>query len=156
MFIVIARGQGPGADQEAAGDAARGVQERWPRENNDDKIDETKEYAKQRLAELKKNLAKLEKDIIDHLKTERTIGPGGRNIFEEQYINLGNTLAQKQMRIGELSQQLMIAQSRFPRPTSARPSRIARAADRACSSSEKKKLDPMLLHEGQANGQALR
>src|SRR5262249_28932802 len=64
-----------------------------------------------------------------HLKTERTIGPGGRNIFEEQYVNLGNSLAQKQNRIGELSQQLMIAQT-FPKAdlgpgSSARDQRIA-------------------------------
>ena len=112
--------------------------------SNDEKVDETKEYAEQRLAGLKKNLDEARRRTsYDHLKNERTIGPGGRNIFEEQYINLGNTLAHKQMRIGELSQQLMIAQS-FPRPDFGRPSRGAGAADRACSSTQKKKLGLML------------
>ena len=65
-------------------------------------------------AELKKDLAALDEAIYGQLKAVRIIGPGGKNIFEEQYVNLGNTLSQKQMRIGELNQQMMIARS-FPR-----------------------------------------
>ena len=79
-----------------------------------DKIGETKEYAQTRLGELKKDLTGLDEAIYKQLKAVRIIGPGGRNIFEEQYISLGNTLSQKQVRIGELNQQLMIARS-FPR-----------------------------------------
>ena len=50
-----------------------------------------------------------------HLSKKPTVGPGGKNIFEEQYVNLGTMLAHKQMRIGELTQQLLIAKS-FPKP----------------------------------------
>jgi polysaccharide biosynthesis transport protein len=79
------------------------------------KLEDTKIYANQRLEELRKGLATLEKEIIDDLTKNRTIGPGGKNIFEEQYINLGNMIAHKEMRLGELSQQMMFAQN-FARP----------------------------------------
>jgi capsular exopolysaccharide synthesis family protein len=76
-----------------------------------DRTADTKDYANDRLKGLRKELTDLDKLIYDQLKTVRTIGPGGKNIFEEQYINLGNTLMHKQMRVGELNQQLMIARS---------------------------------------------
>ena len=79
------------------------------------RVDITQEYAKERLEGLKKNLASLERDIIEHLQKERTIGPGGKNIFEEQYVHMENLLEHRQMQLGELNQQLMIAQN-FPKP----------------------------------------
>ncbi len=76
-----------------------------------DRTDDTKVYATQRLKGLKTDLDALDQRIYDQLKTVRTIGPGGKNIFEEEYINLSNTLTRKQERISELGQQLMIANS---------------------------------------------
>ena len=76
-----------------------------------DRTEDTKIYANDRLRTLKNDLDAIDQRIYAQLKTVRTIGPGGKNIFEEQYINLGNTLMHKQERIGELSQQLMIAKS---------------------------------------------
>ncbi len=76
-----------------------------------EKTDDTKEYAQQRLSKLKADLEKLDSTIYNQLKTLRTIGPGGRNILEEQYVSLGNVLMQKQARIGELNQQLLINKS---------------------------------------------
>ena len=61
-----------------------------------EKTDDTKEYAQQRLSKLKIDLEKLDSTIYNQLKTLRTIGPGGRNILEEQYVSLGNVLMQKQ------------------------------------------------------------
>jgi succinoglycan biosynthesis transport protein ExoP len=79
------------------------------------KVEDTQVNANSRLDKLKKNLDQLDKEIMTHLSKKPTVGPGGKNIFEEQYVNLGNTLAHKQMRIGELTQQLLIAKS-FPKP----------------------------------------
>ena len=59
------------------------------------------------------------------LKTE-PIGPGGQKHPEDQYINLG-TLMHRRARIGELSQQMMIAPDIFPRFESTRPRAAARA-----------------------------
>jgi len=79
-----------------------------------DRTEDTKVYARERMKELKTELDATDRRIYDQLKTVRTIGPGGKNLFEEQYINLGNSLMHKQERIGELAQQMMIAKS-FPR-----------------------------------------
>jgi capsular exopolysaccharide synthesis family protein len=81
---------------------------------NREKSQETKEYASERLDGLRKQLETIDKEILAHLETSRTIGPSGRNIFEEQYVDFANMLSHKQMRADELSQQLMIAQS-FPK-----------------------------------------
>ncbi len=76
-----------------------------------ERTDDTKTYADDRLRALKTELDALDESIYNQLRKVRTIGPGGKNLFEEQYINLGNSLMHKQERIGELSQQLMIAKS---------------------------------------------
>lgn len=82
---------------------------------NREKAQETKEYASERLDGLRKQLEAIDKDLLAHLQTERTIGPSGRNIFEEQYVDFANMLAHKQTRVDELNQQLLMQQS-FPRP----------------------------------------
>ncbi len=79
------------------------------------KMEDTQVNANLRLDKLRKDLEQLDKDIMTHLSKKPTIGPGGKNIFEEQYVNLGTMLANKQMRVGELTQQLLIAKS-FPKP----------------------------------------
>ena len=79
-----------------------------------ERTDDTKTYAVQRRDKLKTELDAIDERIYNQLKTVRTIGPGGKNIFEEQYINLGNSLMHKQDRIGELNQQLMMLTS-FPK-----------------------------------------
>jgi succinoglycan biosynthesis transport protein ExoP len=83
-------------------------------EDNRRQIDDTKEYADQRLKKLKSELQRLDEKIYGELKTMRMIGPGGKNIFEEQYVTLGLDLAHKKNRVAELTQQLMVAQM-FPR-----------------------------------------
>ncbi len=72
---------------------------------------DTKVHADLRLKSLKQEVEDIDKRISEHLKTARNIGPGGKNLLEDQYINLGATLTQKQMRISELNQQLTIAKS---------------------------------------------
>ena len=75
------------------------------------KTEETKSLAEGRLQGLRKSLDEIDKRIYQQLKTARTIGPGGKNIFEEQYVNMGITLMHKQMRLGELNQQLLMSKS---------------------------------------------
>ena len=43
-----------------------------------------------------------------------TLGAGGKSIVEEQYVNLGSMLNQKQLRLGDLNQQMMLMES-FPK-----------------------------------------
>lgn len=113
--------------------------------NNDLKVDDTKVYAEQRKSALRQDFEKLDHEIIEHLKKERTIGPGGRNILEDQYVSLGATLAHKQARIGELSQQLMISRS-FPKPEFG-PGQTPREQRIAQLLLQKKKLQLMLRHD---------
>ena len=126
----------------------------WPRTRTSTRSTRPRSTPRDGSAELKKDLAELDEAITEQLKTVRIIGPGGKNIFEEQYINLGNTLAQKQMRIGELNQQLMIAQivpqGRLRLGRAGRGSSGSRMLE-----AEKKKLGTC-AREGQADGPALR
>ena len=95
-----------------------------------EKIDATKEYAKQNLIQLRKELKVLDKNIETAFSdSHSTIGPGGKSIIEEQYVSLGALMNQKQVRMGELSQQMMLAEM-FPKldlsgDSSARASRLA-------------------------------
>jgi len=75
-----------------------------------DKVDGTIEYARQNLDQLKKEQRQQSETMFAMLRTLGSIGPGGRSILEEQYVNLGQSLSQKQSRLVELSQKLMIAQ----------------------------------------------
>jgi polysaccharide biosynthesis transport protein len=99
------------------------------RTDSGDKIDGTKDYAKDNLDTLVRELSALDKEIVLALSTNSTIGPGGRNIIEERYVNLGTIMTQKQMRLGELGQQMIMAEY-FPRvdmsgETAARAARLA-------------------------------
>ena len=63
------------------------------------------------------------------LRNTNTIGPGGRSILEERFVNLGSIMTQKRMRLGELQQQLTMSEM-FPKyeidpEASYRASRIA-------------------------------
>jgi polysaccharide biosynthesis transport protein len=112
-FIVLLEGQKPARTKKLL-EILLEKFKKLSEEENWDRMMDTKGFAADRLREMKDELEKIDKKIYDTLKTVRTIGPGGKNIFEEQYINLENTLAHKQMRLGELNQQLLIAKS-FPR-----------------------------------------
>lgn len=84
------------------------------KDENRIRMEDTKEYADQRLQDMKIELADFDKKIYDTLKKVRTIGPGGKNIFEDQYINLQNVMSHRQARLDELNQQLLIAKA-FPK-----------------------------------------
>lgn len=75
-----------------------------------DKVDGTVESARQNLEQLRKEAKQQSETMYAMIKSLGSIGPGGRSILETQYSNLGQSLAQKQSRLVELSQKLMIAQ----------------------------------------------
>jgi capsular exopolysaccharide synthesis family protein len=113
MFIVMLEGKDPLRTKKLLETLLEEFK-KLATDENFNKIGETKEYAQSRLTGLKKDLAGLDDGIYKQLKTVRIVGPGGKNIFEEQYISLANTLSQRQLRLGEMNQQMMIARS-FPR-----------------------------------------
>ncbi len=110
MFVVTLEGRDPARIKNILESLLEEFQKLAQSESRE-RTEDTKSYANDRLRELKTELGALDQDIYDLLKKVRTIGPGGKNLFEEQYVNLGNSLMHKQERIGELSQQLMIAKS---------------------------------------------
>ncbi len=75
-----------------------------------DKVEGTINSAQQNLDRLRKEAKQQSETMYAMLKSLGSIGPGGRSILETQYANLGQSLAQKQARLVELSQKLMIAQ----------------------------------------------
>jgi polysaccharide biosynthesis transport protein len=79
-----------------------------------DKLRATQVYAEENLKNLKTALTALEEEISKAMKKTRTVGPGGRNILEDEYINLGTMMSQKQLQINQLHQQMMISQM-FPK-----------------------------------------
>ena len=96
---------------------------------NSRRIDATAQNAQQNLTKLQAELKALDGRIELALKENHTIGPGGKSIVEEQYVSLETILNQKQLRLGELHQQMMVTQM-FPRfetggDESARATRIA-------------------------------
>ena len=72
------------------------------------------EFARDSLKSLKADSVTLDRKIDELLKSTRTIGAGGKNIFEEEYVSLGTLLINKQMRLGEFQQQMMTTQM-FPK-----------------------------------------
>ncbi len=110
MFVVTLEGRDPTRIKSLL-EALLDEFQRQARAEKQERTDDTMEYATQRLTKLKTDLATLDQTIYNQLKTLRTIGPGGRNILEEQYVNLGNSLMQKQSRIDEMNQQILINKS---------------------------------------------
>jgi capsular exopolysaccharide synthesis family protein len=78
------------------------------------KIAESEDLAKGNLTKLEGELKELETQISAKLATSTTLGAGGKSLIEERVINLAAMLNQKQMRLGELNQQMLIMQH-FPK-----------------------------------------
>ncbi len=96
---------------------------------NDVKLDNTALYAQGRLKKLKEESLELQKEIVTALGKSNTIGPGGRSILEERFVNLGSIMSQKQLKLGELQQQLtmseMMPKFEFDPEANGRAARIA-------------------------------
>ncbi|WP_165246653.1 GumC family protein [Paludisphaera soli] len=79
-----------------------------------DQVDQTVQHTESALNKLRQESAALEKQMLGQIASLGTIGPGGRNILEEKYAQLGQSIAHKQARIAEFQQKSMFA-SFFPR-----------------------------------------
>jgi capsular exopolysaccharide synthesis family protein len=124
-FIVSLEGRDPARTKKLLEMLLSEFQREAKREN-EAKLYRTKDYAESNLANLKENQQALGRTIEETLKNNSNIGPGGRSILEDQYVTLGTTIAQKQLRLAEIHQQMIVAE-RFPR-FDADPSSSARAA----------------------------
>ena len=83
-------------------------------EDNAKKLETTTQFAQDSLKKLKDGLAALDSSIDETLRKTRTIGPGGRSILEDQYVNLGTILQQKAAKLDEIQQQKMYSEL-FPK-----------------------------------------
>ncbi len=83
-------------------------------EDNAKKLVATTQFAQDSLNKLKGALGELDQSIDESLRKTRIIGPGGRSILEEQYVNLGTILQQKTAKLEEIQQQKVYAEM-FPR-----------------------------------------
>jgi capsular exopolysaccharide synthesis family protein len=127
-FIVTLEGSDPARTTRLLDMLLKKFQEH-AKDENERRIDETKGNAQRNLDKLKRELDQLDLAIHDIFTKNRTIGPRGTSILEERYVNLSNLLSQKQLRLGELHQQMMVAQM-FPKfenngETTAREAKIA-------------------------------
>ncbi|WP_210420352.1 GumC family protein [Aquisphaera giovannonii] len=108
-----------------------------------DRVAAAADFANDRLKRLREDLRAVEAELIDKLREARIVGPSGRNIFEEQYVNLSARLENEMGRLGELQQQLMIART-MPKPESISPDQQARNQEIAQLTREKKQLVRLL------------
>jgi capsular exopolysaccharide synthesis family protein len=84
------------------------------------RVRETVENARRALRTLTSERDDRESQMIGQIEALGTIGPGGRNILEEQYARIGQSIELQQARIGELQQKMMFAPL-FPREEAVSP-----------------------------------
>jgi len=110
---------------------------------NEDRLGSTEDYAKDDLDALVRSLNELDDTITGELKKTRTLGPGGRSILEDLYVSQATMMSQKELKLAEMHQQMMVAQT-FPKLEldGAANSREARLAE---LKKEKKKYERYLL-----------
>lgn len=74
------------------------------------RIEASRGLAKENLAKLRQEQDQLDDQIKSVLEQSTTLGAGGKSLIEERVVSLGDLLRQKQMRLGQLNQQLMLMQ----------------------------------------------
>ncbi len=109
MYIVTLEGRDPSRTKRLLEILLREFQ-REAKNDNGDQIVATQEYAGRSLKKLEQELKDHDAAIVDSLKNNSTIGPGGRSILEERYASLGESMSHKQMRLVDLGQQLTMAE----------------------------------------------
>jgi capsular exopolysaccharide synthesis family protein len=112
-FIVTLEGNDPGRTTRLLNKLLTEFSTQTKLESNL-KLDDVAKYAEQNLSSLQKSLKDLDLLIEKTLKQTRTVGPGGRSILEEQYVNLGNVISQKMIKMADLQQQRMLGEF-FPK-----------------------------------------
>jgi capsular exopolysaccharide synthesis family protein len=77
-------------------------------------VDQTVQHTESALNKLRQEFAGLDKQMFGQIASLGTIGPGGRNLLEEKYAQLGQSIAHKQARFVEFQQKSLFAPF-FPR-----------------------------------------
>jgi succinoglycan biosynthesis transport protein ExoP len=93
------------------------------------RVGDTVENARRALRTLTAAREDREAQMIRQMEALGTIGPGGRNILEEQYAKLGQSIEAQQARLGELQQKMLFAPY-FPRDEVISPREAAARAQR--------------------------
>src|SRR5262249_27663364 len=78
------------------------------KEENLRKMQESRDHANGNLTKLKNGEGNLKSEIGRLLLNSTTFGAGGKSILEDKYVNLTTMLSQKQLRLGELNQQMLL------------------------------------------------
>jgi capsular exopolysaccharide synthesis family protein len=99
------------------------------KQENENKLNAAKVFAETNLRKLVVNLDILDKKIGGLLKDTPMIGPHGRSIIEEQYVNFGSMLSQKRLNMDALQQHVLTSQLlpriEFDSASSGRAAKIA-------------------------------
>ncbi len=111
----------------------------------DNQNEDIREYAKLSLKKLHGEIQDLDKRLIEMLKTNATIGPGGKNLIASEYESLGAMLSHKKMRLDEVQQQALMAQL-FPKNAITSPEENSRQAQIERLHEKRQKLDSQLRH----------
>ena len=109
LFIVSLEGNDPARTRKLLEMLLIQLQTNAKKENFE-KLDSVKIYAQNRLDDLEKESRKFDELIVAALSKSNTIGPGGKSILEERFVNLSSVMTQKRFKLGELQQQLTMAQ----------------------------------------------
>jgi capsular exopolysaccharide synthesis family protein len=127
-FIVSLEGPDPSRTKRLLEKLLEEFQYQAKREN-ENRLDAAKDFAKTNLTKLVENLDILDKKIGGLLKDTPMIGPHGRSMIEEQYVNFGSMLAQKRQNMDALQQHVLTSQLlpkiEFDGASSARAAKIA-------------------------------
>jgi capsular exopolysaccharide synthesis family protein len=78
------------------------------------KSENPKSFASDTLAKLQGELKSIDAQVLDMLKKTTTIGPGGKNIVQAQYENMGSMLMQQRLQLNEFRKQAWVSQM-FPK-----------------------------------------
>jgi polysaccharide biosynthesis transport protein len=109
LFIVSLEGSDPARTQKLLWMLLVQLQTNAKKENFE-KLDGVKQLAQNRLTNMETESREYDEKIMGALGKSNTIGPGGRSILEERFVSLGSIMTQKQFKLGELQQQLTMAQ----------------------------------------------
>jgi polysaccharide biosynthesis transport protein len=128
LFVVSLEGSDPARTQKLL-DMLMLQLQKTAKKENDEKLDSVKTYAESRLETLVRQSKDSDQVIVTAMANSNTIGPGGRSILEDRYVSLESIMSQKRFKLGELQQQLSMAQMmpryEFDPEASGRAARIA-------------------------------
>ena len=109
----------------------------------DNQNDDIRQYVNLSLTKLRGEIQDVDKRLIDMLRNNTSIGPGGKNLLVSQYESLGSMLSHKKMRLDEVQQQALMAQL-FPKNAITSPEENSRQAQIDKLHEKRQKLDSQL------------